>query len=55
MQASLPGLGYEIFMAQRTFRSADLYAGLITLGAFGYLVSHLLLLAERRLLWWKSP
>jgi sulfonate transport system permease protein len=55
MQASLPGLGYEIFLAQRTFRSADLYAGLITLGAFGYLVSQMLLLAERRLLWWKSP
>lgn len=53
MQASLPGLGYEIFLAQRTFRSADLYAGLITLGAFGYLVSQMLLLAERRLLWWK--
>jgi len=29
MQASLPGLGYEIFLAQRTFRSADLYAGLM--------------------------
>jgi sulfonate transport system permease protein len=55
MQASLPGLGYEIFLAQRTFRSADLYAGLITLGAFGYLVSQMLLFAERRLLWWKSP
>jgi ABC-type nitrate/sulfonate/bicarbonate transport system permease component len=54
MQASLPGLGYEIFLAQRTFRSADLYAGLITLGAFGYLISQVLLLAERRLLWWKN-
>lgn len=54
MQASLPGLGYEIFMAQRTFRSADLYAGLIALGAFGFLVSHLLLVAERRLMRWKA-
>jgi ABC-type nitrate/sulfonate/bicarbonate transport system permease component len=54
MQASLPGLGYEIFLAQRTFRSADLYAGLITLGAFGFLVSHLLLVAERRLMRWKA-
>jgi ABC-type nitrate/sulfonate/bicarbonate transport system permease component len=54
MQASLPGLGYDIFLAQRTFRSADLYAGLITLGVFGFLVSHLLLLAERRLMWWRS-
>jgi sulfonate transport system permease protein len=54
MQASLPGLGYEIFMAQRTFRSADLYAGLIALGAFGFFVSHLLLVVERRLMRWKT-
>jgi ABC-type nitrate/sulfonate/bicarbonate transport system permease component len=54
MQASLPGLGYEIFLAQRAFRGADLYAGLITLGAFGFFVSQLLLLAERRLMWWRS-
>lgn len=54
MQASLPGLGYEIFLAQRTFRSADLYAGLITLGAFGFLASQLLFLVERRLMRWRS-
>ena len=28
----LPGIGRDIFMAQRSFRSADLYAGLILLG-----------------------
>ena len=54
MQASLPGLGYEIFLAQRTFRSADLYAGLMTLGIFGFLISQALLLAERRLMRWKA-
>jgi ABC-type nitrate/sulfonate/bicarbonate transport system permease component len=54
MQASLPGLGYEIILAQRTYRSADLYAGLITLGAFGFLVSQLLLIAERRLMRWRA-
>ena len=54
MQASLPGLGYEIFMAQRTFRSADLYAGLMTLGIFGFLINQTLLLAERRLMRWKA-
>ena len=54
MQASLPGLGYEIFMAQRTFRTADLYAGLMTLGLFGYLINQALLLAERRLMRWKA-
>ena len=35
MQASLPGLGRDIFLAQRSFRSAELYAGLIVLGAIG--------------------
>jgi sulfonate transport system permease protein len=54
MQASLPGLGYEIFLAQRTFRSADLYAGLLTLGIFGFLVNQALLLAERRLMRWRA-
>jgi sulfonate transport system permease protein len=54
MQASLPGLGYEIFLAQRTFRSADLYAGLMTLGIFGFLINQALLLAERRLMRWKA-
>lgn len=54
MQASLPGLGYEIFAAQRNFRSADLYAGLMTLGIFGYLVNQGLLLAERRLMRWRT-
>jgi sulfonate transport system permease protein len=54
MQASLPGLGYEIFMAQRTFRTAELYAGLMTLGLFGYLINQALLLAERRLMRWKA-
>lgn len=54
MQASLPGLGYEIFAAQRNFRSADLYAGLMTLGVFGYVVNHALLVAERRMMRWRA-
>lgn len=54
MQASLPGLGFEIFAAQRNFRSADLYAGLMTLGVFGYLVNHALLVAERRMMHWRA-
>ncbi len=54
MQASLQGLGYEIFLAQRTFRTADLYAGLMTIGAFGYLINQLLLLGERRLMRWQA-
>ncbi len=55
MQASLPGLGYEIFYAQRTFRSADLYAGLMTLGIFGFLINQALLMAECRLMHWQTP
>jgi ABC-type nitrate/sulfonate/bicarbonate transport system permease component len=54
MQASLAGLGYEIFLAQRTFRTADLYAGMMTIGAFGYLINQLLLMAERRLMQWQT-
>ena len=53
MQASLPGLGRDIFMAQRNFRSADLYAGLIMLGLIGFIVNYALLLLERRLLRWR--
>ena len=55
MQASLPGLGRDIFLAQRNFRSADLYAGLIILGAIGFIANHVLLQIERRLLRWRHP
>ena len=53
MQASLPGLGRDIFLAQRSFRGAELYAGLIMLGVIGVLINHGLQLAERRLLRWR--
>jgi sulfonate transport system permease protein len=55
MQASLPGLGRDIFLAQRSFRSSELYAGLIMLGAIGFIANHALLLIERRLLRWRHP
>jgi ABC-type nitrate/sulfonate/bicarbonate transport system permease component len=55
MQASLPGLGRDIFLAQRNFRSADLYAGLIILGSIGFIANHVLLQIERRLLKWRHP
>ena len=55
MQASLPGLGRDIFLAQRNFRSADLYAGLIMLGAIGFIVNYALLMVEQRLLRWRHP
>src|SRR3974390_1548120 len=54
MQASLPGLGWDIFYAQRVYRSADLYAGLIVLGALGFMGNLLLVEIERRALRWRA-
>jgi len=54
MQASLSGLGWDIFYAQRIYRSADLYAGLIVLGAMGFAGNQLLMQIERRLLLWRE-
>ena len=54
MQSSLPGLGWDIFFAQRNYRSADLYAGLIVLAALGFAANHLILVLERRLLRWRN-
>ena len=54
MQASLPGLGQNILLAQRSFRSPELYAGIVVLGIIGFAVNHGLLVAERRLLRWRA-
>ncbi|HEV2570212.1 MAG TPA: ABC transporter permease [Beijerinckiaceae bacterium] len=54
MQALLRGVGYDIFMAQRLYRSADLYAGLIVIGMIGFFINQLLLISERRLLPWTT-
>jgi ABC-type nitrate/sulfonate/bicarbonate transport system permease component len=54
MQASLAGLGWDIFYAQRVYRSADLYAGLIVLGLVGLAANHLLERLERRALPWRN-
>jgi ABC-type nitrate/sulfonate/bicarbonate transport system permease component len=53
MQASLPGLGQNILLAQRSFRSPELYAGVVTLGIMGFLINHALVFAERRVLHWR--
>ena len=55
MQAAQPGLGQNILLAQRMFRSPELYAGIVVLGLFGFVASWVLDQAERRLLSWKSP
>jgi ABC-type nitrate/sulfonate/bicarbonate transport system permease component len=54
MQSSLPGLGWDIFFAQRSYRSADLYAGLMMLAVLGFTANHLILLFERRALRWRN-
>lgn len=55
MLASRPGLGQAILLAARAFQSADLYAGVILLGAIGYVSGTLLSAVEARLLRWRSP
>jgi sulfonate transport system permease protein len=55
MLASRPGLGQQILLAARSFRAADLYAGVILLGLVGYVSSVLLSILERRLLRWRAP
>ena len=53
MQASQLGLGQNILLAQRSFRSPELYAGVVTLGVMGFVVNHAILLVERHLLRWR--
>ena len=52
--AGLDGLGHWVLLSARAFRSADLFAGVILLGATGYATSVAMSLAERRLLAWQS-
>lgn len=54
MQSSLAGLGWEIFSAQRFYRSADLYAGLVLLAVLGFIANQLILFLERRILRWRN-
>jgi ABC-type nitrate/sulfonate/bicarbonate transport system permease component len=55
MIASQPGLGQAILLAARSFRASELYAGIVLLGAVGFLSNALLAGAERRLLNWQHP
>lgn len=54
MLASRDGLGKSILMASRSFRSHDLFAGILLLGAIGLVASTLLSALERHFLRWKS-
>lgn len=55
MVASQPGLGQAILLASRSFQASELYAGIVLLGAIGFVSNTLLALAERRLLRWQHP
>ena len=54
MQSAQAGLGQNILLAQRMYRAPELYAGIVVLGAFGFLISVGLSALERRLLKWKN-
>lgn len=54
MLAGRDGLGNWILLAARSFRAPDLYAGVILLGALGYVSSVLLAALEARLLVWRN-
>jgi len=47
------GLGHNIVLAARSFRSADLFAGIIVLGAIGYVSNTVLEKVEQHLLRWR--
>ena len=54
MQAAQTGLGFNILMAQRSFRSPELFAGIIVLGVLGFFTNYALVKTERHLLRWRT-
>jgi sulfonate transport system permease protein len=52
--AGLDGLGHWVLLSARSFRSADLFAGVILLGAIGYVTALMMSMVERRLLKWRA-
>lgn len=54
MLAGLDGLGHWVLLSARSFRSADLFAGVILLGAIGYVTALMMSVVERRLLAWRA-
>jgi ABC-type nitrate/sulfonate/bicarbonate transport system permease component len=54
MLSGADGLGHNIILAARSFRSADLFAGIIVLGAIGYVTNAVLERVERHVLRWRN-
>lgn len=52
MIASQNGIGHYILFSQRAFRVEEMYAGVVTLAAIGYLLNRLFLAVESRVLAW---
>ena len=52
MVAASSGIGYFILSAQRGFKIREMFAGVLTLAALGYVLNRLFLMIENRLLAW---
>jgi ABC-type nitrate/sulfonate/bicarbonate transport system permease component len=55
MLAGQPGLGQTILLSARSFRSYDMFAGLILLAVLGIAANLVLRWLERRLIGWQQP
>ena len=55
MLTGYPGMGRYILLAQQSFRAPDLYAGIVILGVFGFVLDLLASLGERYILRWRAP
>jgi sulfonate transport system permease protein len=55
MLASQSGLGQAILLAARSFRASELFAGIVLLGAIGFISNAVLSLAERQYLKYQRP
>jgi sulfonate transport system permease protein len=55
MLASRSGVGQWILFAGRAFRAGDLFAGIILLGALGFVSAGAIAWLEHRLLRWRRP
>lgn len=53
MIATVNGVGFTIVQAQRSFRTLDMWAGIVLLGIIGYGLNLVLGVVERRVLHWQ--
>ena len=52
--AGRDGIGFWVLLSSRSFRSADVFAGVILFGVIGYVSGQMLSLVESRLLRWRD-